>query len=70
MAPQNFQSNHRTQQLIIESRSWIAIALEHMIPPQAAPNYQLELENFATFDYASIGVVVVSSDRDGATVVR
>ena len=70
MTPQDSQTYLQLQQLISESLTRIAIALELMIPPQAAPNYQLELENFATFDWSSIGAVVVSSDQDGVTAVR
>ncbi|WP_009632451.1 single-stranded DNA-binding protein [Synechocystis sp. PCC 7509] len=69
MTPQNFQTYLRTQQLIIESLARIAIALEHMIPPQAAPNYQFELKDYSAFNWASIGAVVADFDSDGATAI-
>ncbi len=69
MTPQEFQTYLQLQQRIIESLSRIAIALEQMIPAMKAPNYQFAIKDFATFDWASIGAVVVSSDSDGATAV-
>lgn len=69
MTPENFQTYLRTQQLIIESMQRIAIALEHMIPQEAAPNYQLELQNFATFDWSSIGAKVAERDSGGASAI-
>lgn len=70
MTPQDFQTYLQLQQRVIESLSRIAIALEQMIPTGAAPNYQFELKDFATFDWASIGAVVVARDGDGPTVVN
>ena len=69
MTPQNFQNYLRTQQLMIESLSRIAIALEHMIPQEAAPNYQFALDKFATMDWESIGAVVADRDSDGASAI-
>lgn len=69
MTPQNFQTYLRTQQLIIELLSRIAITLEQMIPLQAAPNYQFALDKFATFDWPSIGAVVADYDSDGASAI-
>ncbi len=69
MTPQDLHSFLQIQQLIIESLSRIAIALEHMIPPQAAPNYQFALDKFATFDWESIGAVVADRDSDGASAI-
>ena len=69
MTPENLDNYLRTQQLIIESLQRIAIALELMIPLAAAPNYQWSLENFATFDWSSIGAVVQERDSDGATAI-
>ena len=69
MTPQNFQTYLALQQLISESLSRIAIALEHMIPPQAAPNYQFALNKFATMDWESIGAVVADRDIDGASAI-
>ncbi len=68
MNANEFQAYLQLQQRIIESLSRIAIALEQMIP-QAAPNYQFALKDFASFDWASIGAVVVQFDSDGATAV-
>ena len=69
MTPQEFQAYLALQQRIIESLSRIAIALEQMIPQMAAPNYQLELKDFATFNWASIGAVVAEEDSDGPTAI-
>ena len=69
MTPENFQTYLRTQQLIIESMQRIAIALELMIPPQTAPNYQFALDKFTTFDWESIGAVVADRDSDGASAI-
>ena len=69
MTPENLQDYLRTQQLINESLSRIAIALEHMIPTQAAPNYQFALNKFATMDWESISAVVVDRDQDGASAI-
>ncbi|PSB27464.1 single-stranded DNA-binding protein [Chlorogloea sp. CCALA 695] len=69
MTDENLQFFLRTQQLIIESLTRIAIALELMIPPKSAPNYQFALDKFATFDWASIGAVVVDRDIDGASAI-
>ncbi|NJP11679.1 MAG: hypothetical protein HC866_21245 [Leptolyngbyaceae cyanobacterium RU_5_1] len=44
----------------------IAIAVE---AKQNAPNYQVDLSDFATFDWSSIGATVEHSDRDGAAIV-
>ena len=69
MTPENLQDYLRTQQLINESLSRIAIALEHMIPIEAAPNYQFALDKFATMDWESIGAVVADRDSDGASAI-
>ncbi len=69
MTPQDSQTYLRTQQLISESLTRIAIALEHMIPPQAAPNYQFALDKFAAFDWDSIGAVVADYDSDGVSAI-
>lgn len=69
MTDENLQFFLRTQQLIIESLTRIAIALELMIPQGAAPNYQFALDKFATFDWASIGAVVADRDIDGASAI-
>ncbi len=69
MTPQDFQAYLALQHRMIALLERMAIALEQMIPPNPAPNYQLAIENFATFDWASIGAVVMQRDSDGATAV-
>lgn len=69
MTPQDVQTYLSLQQRINESLLRIAIALEQMIPQAVAPNYQFELKDFATFNWASIGALVVQRDSDGATAV-
>lgn len=48
--------------------------LLHFAPEQArklgAPNYQRRLEEYASFDWSSIGATVVALDKDGATEVE
>lgn len=69
MTPQDFQTFLHLQQRAIEAVTRIAIALEQMMPAQAAPNYQLALKDFPTFNWASIGAVVERSDSDGPTAI-
>ena len=69
MTPQDSQTYLHLQQLISESLTRIAIALELMIPTQAAPNYQFALDKFATMDWESIGAVVADRDSDGASAI-
>lgn len=47
----------------------IAESLEETAVPKEAPNYQLRLEEFATFDWASIDATVERSDAQGAAIV-
>jgi hypothetical protein len=47
----------------------IAAALDRLAP-NTAPNYQRSLEEFKTFDWESIGVIVEKSDQYGAAVVN
>jgi hypothetical protein len=44
--------------------------LEEESARKEAPNYQQHLEEFATFDWASIGATVERSDAQGAAVVN
>ncbi|MBW4665370.1 MAG: single-stranded DNA-binding protein [Chroococcus sp. CMT-3BRIN-NPC107] len=69
MTPQDFQAYLALQQQIIELLSRMALALEQMIPTGAAPNYQFAIKDFASFNWASIGAVVIASDSSGATAV-
>ena len=69
MTNQDSQTYLQLQQLISESLTRIAIALELMIPTQAAPNYQFALNKFATMDWESIGAVVADRDSDGASAI-
>lgn len=69
MTPQDFQTYLALQQRVIECMTRIAIALEQMIPLKEAPNYQLALKDYSTFDWASIGAVVADYDSDGATAI-
>ena len=68
MTPQDERTYLNLQKRIDESLTRIAIALEHMIPQEAAPNYQEALDKFATMDWESIGAVVVR-DSDGASAI-
>ena len=68
MTPQDERTYLNLQKRIDESLTRIAIALELMIPPQAAPSYQFALDKFATMDWESIGAVVVR-DSDGASAI-
>lgn len=43
--------------------------LEEESARKEAPNYQLHLEEFATFDWESIGATVERSDAQGAAIV-
>lgn len=47
----------------------IACALESQAKETPAPNYQRPLEQFADFDWASIGATVERSDQYGAAIV-
>ncbi len=69
MTPQDFQAYLQLQHRLIATLERMALALEQMSPQAVAPNYQLELKDFATFDWASIGAVVADYDSDGATAV-
>lgn len=68
MTPQDFQTYLNIQKLQIQTLSRIADALEQLAPPKA-PNYQLSLESWSKFDWASIGAKVEMSDHYGAAVV-
>ena len=69
MTPQDERTYLNLQKRIAESLTRIAIALELMIPQKAAPNYQLELQNFTTFDWSSIGAKVAERDSGGASAI-
>lgn len=47
----------------------IAQSLEEAEARKEAPNYQQHLEEFATFNWASIGATVERSDAQGAAIV-
>ena len=47
----------------------VAKSLEEAEARKEAPNYQLHLEEFATFNWASIGAVVERVDEQGAAIV-
>ncbi len=47
----------------------VAQSLEEAEARKEAPNYQQHLEEFATFDWASIGATVERADGQGAAIV-
>ncbi|KJH72206.1 single-stranded DNA-binding protein [Aliterella atlantica] len=47
----------------------IALLIDRMLPAKA-PDVVFDISQFATFDWASIGVVVVQKDESGPTVVN
>ena len=47
----------------------VARSLESALARKEAPNYQLHLEEFATFNWASIGAFVERVDEQGAAIV-
>ena len=58
-----FQDNNRLLERVAKS-------LEEAEARKEAPNYQQHLEEFATFDWASIGAIVERSDAQGAAIVN
>ena len=77
MTPQQFAQYLALQQQQIIELSRIAAALEQLqseTPPSAsgryAPNYERGLNEFARFDWSSIGAVVEQHDEHGAAAVR
>ena len=48
----------------------IAIALERMAPDGGAPNLQKSIEEFKSFNWASIGAKVVQTDQYGPAIVE
>ena len=46
----------------------VAKSLEEAEARKEAPNYQQHLEEFATFDWASIGATIERSDAQGAAI--
>jgi len=48
----------------------VAQSLEEAEARKEAPNYQLHLEEFATFDFSSIGATVERSDAQGAAILN
>ena len=76
MTPQEFQTylNHRQMEIALQGRiadamDRLVILLERMLPAKA-PDVVLDISEFATFDFSSIGAVVVQSDEEGPTVVN
>lgn len=53
---------------ILEELQRIASALERL-SPASAPDYRFSLEDFPTFDWASIGAKIEATDRYGVAVV-
>ncbi len=70
MTPQDFQAYLQLQQRIITLLERMALALEQMIPTLQAPNYQFDLKDYGTFNWASIGATVADFDSDGATAIH
>ncbi len=48
----------------------VAKSLEEAEAQKEAPNYQLHLEEFATFDFSSIGATIERCDGQGAAIVN
>ena len=65
----DFQPLLNSLRLANQSLQRIADALELLAPSAKAPNYQLPLEQWSKFDWASIGARVELSDNYGAAVV-
>lgn len=48
----------------------VAQSLEEAEARKEAPNYQLHLEEFATFDFSSIGATIERADGQGAAILN
>lgn len=68
MTPEQMQLWFDIQLRQMQALERIASSLEQL-SPKTAPNYQYPLESFKNFDWNSIGVTVIKSDRYGAGVV-
>lgn len=58
------------QQVILQALLRLTQALEQMVPPAKPSNYQLALESWTTFDWASIGATVERQDEHGPTIIN
>jgi hypothetical protein len=68
---QRMNALNKTLQLIAANLQGVESHLRQMaISSNPAPNYQRPLSEYPTFDWPSIGAMVLSQDEDGATSVE